>query len=53
MDKSTWFWLMMFFVLVFGAWDGYTTKRWSSGVYLFVFLALVLLGWQVFGNAIK
>jgi hypothetical protein len=52
MDKSIWFWIVMFFLLLFGLWDGYT-RRWASTGWLFVFLALVLLGLKVFGDAIK
>ena len=57
MSLSVWFWILMFVVLLFGLWVDYVPgqvypyKRGGQAILLFLLLAI--LGWQVFGSAVK
>lgn len=49
------FWLLMILSLVFGFWWGYREpgSRFGSGMSLFLWVLLFLLGWKVFGFPIQ
>lgn len=54
MDKSVLFWVVMLIWLVFGITPPPASiPYWRFGNVLLLFVLLGLLGWQVFGKAIK
>lgn len=54
MDKAMLFWFIMFVILIFGGWGFYPAERRSLAPFGgLLFIAIAILGWQVFGNAIK
>lgn len=60
MTRAFVFWLLMLLWLIFALWiqwpvDGHTGVRWFGGVggSLLEFVLFALLGWQVFGSAVK
>lgn len=55
MTAGTLFWIIMLIVLLFGAWTYYSSPvAWGfAGINLILWVLLALLGWKVFGPAIK
>ena len=54
MTKGALFWVLMILTLLFGVWTGYAGGwHWGLGMNLLTWVLLGLLGWQVFGAAIK
>ena len=57
MSKELLFWILYLFGLIFGLWYNYTPNQpypYRAGAWVFlVFILIGLLGWQVFGAAIK
>lgn len=53
MTKGLAFWILMLIWLVFGTW--WNWPRWQGwlGSNAFLFILLVLIGWQVFGAPIR
>ena len=55
MDKGTLFWVIMIVAIIFFGWGQWAPadNRFRNGWGAVVFILLALLGWAVFGNAIK
>ena len=52
MSKGLMFWIIMLVGLIFGGWWGWPNRT-ALGVGLVIFIAVALIGWQVFGPPIK
>ena len=48
------YWFCLLLMLIFGGWSAFRPNgdRWAFGVPLVLFLALVAIGWKVFGSPI-
>lgn len=56
MTKGAIFWVLMILALLFGGfvyWPHGGSPYWTLGNYLLQWVLFALLGWQVFGAAIK
>jgi len=54
MEKSMFFWLVMFLILIIGAWAYYPVERRPiAGPFTLLYIAVGILGWIVCGNAVK
>ncbi len=57
MPLSIWFWVFYVLGIVFGLWSNYVPGQpypWPrSGALLLTWILIGLLGWQVFGSAVK
>jgi hypothetical protein len=56
MDKGTVFWVLMLVAAVFsgfGVFRPSTERWWGGGSVLLIFVLFALVGWQVFGAAVK
>lgn len=50
------FWIVVFMILIFGAVWGYNGRQWPYGPFggvFILFLLICMLGWRVFGPAVK
>jgi hypothetical protein len=52
MSRGLLFWILMILWFVFGLWASWPLG-WGFGSTVLLFVLLALLGWQVFGPAIK
>jgi hypothetical protein len=57
MPLAIWFWIVMFVWLLFGFWGDYVAGQpypyRRAGFHFITFVLLLILGWQVFGSAVK
>lgn len=56
MSKGLLFWVIMIIWLIFGLftnWPAGGSRPWPLGAHIILWILLALLGWQVFGAAIR
>lgn len=56
MTKELLFWMVFIFALLFGGWYHFQNAQlnyYGAGLSLIEFILIGLLGWQVFGSAVK